>query len=103
MMTSNKIKHYLINLIKNDKGSAYAWLVFFVFIFAFATAWYFALEPIWKYAIDVAIENDYVSLPGANFIYIFFANILPYFPFLVFILALMAHLKYASTTKREGW
>jgi len=85
----------------DSRGSAYAWAMFFVFMWIFATVWYFAISPLWGNAIQTANLN-FAGLPGASAFYTFYASIYSYIPLLVFVFALIGFLKYASSTKRGG-
>jgi len=85
----------------NEKGSAYAWAMFFIFMWIFATVWFFAIAPLWSNSLETANLN-FAGLTGASAFYTFYASIYPYIPLLVFIFAMIGYLKYAANKKREG-
>jgi len=86
----------------DSRGSAYAWAMFFVFMWIFATVWFFAISPLWKNALQTANVNSFTGLPGASAFYSFFSSVYPYIPLFVFVLALIGFLKYASSINRGG-
>jgi len=89
--------------LKDEKASAYAWLTFFVFLWIFATIWFFALNPLWEFSLDTASFNNFVSLPGAEAFYVFFATVYNWITFLMLIFAVIGFLKYASSIKRRWY
>lgn len=86
--------------LKDRKGSAYAWLTFFVFMWVFCIIWYYFIDPMFSSAIQTAENSNFASLPGADAFYGFYKALYPILPFLMFFFAVIGFLKYASSIKR---
>ena len=88
-------------LLKDERASAYAWLLFFVFMWVFSIIWFFFLSPMWNFTLRTAEINNYVNEPGAMPLYLFFASYYQVVPILFLIFLTIGLLKYASTIKRD--
>ena len=91
----------MIRLIRDERGSAYAWLTFSVFMWVFCTIWYFFINPMFISAIQTAENSNYTILPGASEFYAFYKALFPILPFLMIFFAVVGFLKYASSAKRR--
>ena len=90
-----------MKLLKDRKGSAYAWLTFFVFMWVFVTVWFYFIDPMYSSAIQTAEASNFKSLPGADAFYGFYQALFPLIPFIMFFFAVIGFLKYASSTKKR--
>jgi len=86
-------------LVKDRKGSAYAWLTFFIFMWVFCIIWFYLIEPLYSSAVETAKGSGFYNLPGGATFYGFYEALYPIFPFLMFFFAVIGFLKYASSTK----
>jgi len=88
-------------LLADERGSAYAWLLFFVAAWVFSTIFFFYLSPLWSFALQTAELNGYNELPGAAPLYTFWASLYPLAPLLVLAFLAIGLLKYASSVRRD--
>ncbi len=90
---------FLQTLLNDKKGSAYAWLTFFVFMWVFCIVWFYFIDPLFTAGMETAKNSGFTSLPGADAFYGFFEALYPILPFLMLFFAVIGFLKYASSTK----
>lgn len=90
----------LSDLIRDERGSTYAWLLFFVGAFVFSLIFYYAMSPLWKWSLTTAELNNITDNPGASEFYMISASIYRITPFLFLILLTIGLLKYASDIKK---
>ena len=88
-------------LLRDKKGSAYAWLTFFVFMWVFCMIWFYFIDPLFTAGMETAKNSGFTSLQGADAFYGFFEALYPVLPLLMFFFAVIGFLKYASSTKKR--
>jgi len=55
--------------LKDRKGSAYAWLTFFVFMWVFCIVWFYFIDTMYSAAIQTAENSNFPSIRGADAFY----------------------------------
>jgi len=83
----------------DERGSAYAWALFFIVAWFFSIIWYFVLDPLYRSGLSFAADNDLASVPYAEPFFTFFNSIYQWIPLLFLLFLFIATLKYASEKK----
>lgn len=85
----------------DERGSAYAWLVFFVLLWTYALVWYLFGAPFFNAAIETGQANNFTNLTGGQAFYDAYSALYPLMPFLIFIFTAIGLLKYASDIRKR--
>ena len=88
-------------IIHDQRGSAYAWITFFTFMWVFALVWFYFGAPLFNAGMEMANLNNFTSIPNAKSFYDFYSALYPTLPFLMIVFATIGFAKYASSVRQR--
>jgi len=79
---------------------AYAWLAFFISLFAISMVWVFTIQPITTYCINIANQSNF---PQSDLFYNFLNVVITLFPVIAVIILTIGALIESYIEELRGW